>query len=358
MLFHLNSSTAGASLRHAPERALSAADIARADAKPILHRGDAFERIVARERFRADRIGDQLSLIVMRRAESRLWPQEENLEDLCRRLRCTDELGWIDDDRLGLLLPHTSQAHAQTLAEDLQRRLTNAAAFEVSSYPDSSRATAQPEPAPVATLLSPQFVLHLPWWKRVMDIVGATVALILFAPIFVLTAIAVKATSPGPIFFAQTRAGLGGKPFAMYKFRSMIADAEELKERLRRHNELSGPVFKIEDDPRLTFVGRWIRKLSLDELPQLVNVLRGDMSLVGPRPPTLVEVVKFDRWQRRRLEVTPGITCIWQVSGRCEIDFGTWVRMDIEYGERRSFWFDVWILLRTIPAVIGMRGAY
>ncbi|MCA8961910.1 MAG: sugar transferase, partial [Planctomycetes bacterium] len=179
-------------------------------------------------------------------------------------------------------------------------------------------------------------------------------------PIFAVAAIIIKASDRGPVLHWQTRVGKGGRVFRFPKFRSMVVGAEAMTDSLvaDNHHGDDGVTFKIPQDPRITRFGRILRKTSIDELPQFWCVLRGDMSLVGPRPPTLDEVAKYDRWQRRRLEVTPGITCIWQVSGRCEIDFETWVRMDIEYAERRSFRFDLSILLRTIPAVLGARGAY
>ncbi|MHC4481673.1 MAG: sugar transferase [Planctomycetota bacterium] len=198
----------------------------------------------------------------------------------------------------------------------------------------------------------------LPPWKRLMDIVGATVGLVVLSPVFLATAIAIKLTSGGPAIFKQKRAGLGGKPFSFYKFRSMVPDAEWRKAELTEFNEQTGPVFKMKSDPRMTLVGRFIRKLSIDELPQLWNVLKGDMSLVGPRPPTLDEVPQYDEWQRRRREVTPGVTCFWQVSGRSLVAFPDWVRMDIRYVLARSLLVDLGILLLTVPAVISCRGAH
>jgi lipopolysaccharide/colanic/teichoic acid biosynthesis glycosyltransferase len=160
------------------------------------------------------------------------------------------------------------------------------------------------------------------------------------------------------VFFTQIRVGKWGKLFSCIKFRSMYVDAEDRKDELITRNEADGPVFKIKDDPRVTRVGRFIRKFSIDEIPQLVNVLRGDMSLVGPRPPLPSEVRMYEYYQLRRLDVKPGITGLQQVSGRSDLDFREWVALDIEYIERRSFWFDLLILLRTIPAVISTRGAY
>jgi exopolysaccharide biosynthesis polyprenyl glycosylphosphotransferase len=202
------------------------------------------------------------------------------------------------------------------------------------------------------------FIVGLPVAKRVCDVVGAAIALVLFSPVLAAAAVAVKLSSPGPVLFIQRRAGLGGRPFSMYKFRSMYVDAEAGKARLTHLNERDGPAFKIRNDPRITPVGRFLRRSSIDELPQFLNVLKGDMSLVGPRPPTVYEVAKYRNWYCRRLDVTPGITCIWQVRGRADVTFETWMRMDIQYIRRYSLWQDLRLLAATIPAVILGRGAH
>jgi exopolysaccharide biosynthesis polyprenyl glycosylphosphotransferase len=193
--------------------------------------------------------------------------------------------------------------------------------------------------------------------KRLFDIVCASLLLALTAPLWIVTAVLVGATSPGPIFFRQTRLGRAGKPFVCFKFRSMTVTAERDKDRMLHLNETTGPVFKVRNDPRLTPVGKWLRRLSVDELPQLFNVLLGDMSLVGPRPPLPEEVEKYQPRQRGRLAVKPGLTCIWQVSGRSHIGFEQWVELDLEYIRRRGFWLDLQLLVRTVPAVLKGRGA-
>ena len=195
--------------------------------------------------------------------------------------------------------------------------------------------------------------------KHVMDLVGAFILLIVLSPLFLLIAIAIKLTSPGPVFFQQQRSGQNGAPFTLYKFRTMITNAEQLKHELEALNEMSGPVFKVTNDPRITRIGKWLRRYSLDELPQFFNVLRGEMSLVGPRPLPVDEVRRFsDLAHRRRLSVKPGITCLWQISGRNQIkDFKDWVRLDLEYIDNWSLWLDLSILLRTIPAVFAATGA-
>jgi lipopolysaccharide/colanic/teichoic acid biosynthesis glycosyltransferase len=205
--------------------------------------------------------------------------------------------------------------------------------------------------------LWPRLGVPTPLWKRSLDIVVASTALLLLSPLFAMIAIAIRCDSPGPVIFRQMRAGRGGRAFVIYKFRSMIQAAEEKRAALAAQNEQDGPVFKIRLDPRTTRVGRWIRRWSVDELPQLWNVLKGDISLVGPRSPTFDEVCKYERWQRRRLSVTGGITCIWQVSGRSQISFREWMRMDMRYVACRSPWLDLRLLVMTLPAVLSGRGA-
>jgi exopolysaccharide biosynthesis polyprenyl glycosylphosphotransferase len=193
--------------------------------------------------------------------------------------------------------------------------------------------------------------------KRLFDIVVSFVVLLLLSPLLAAVAVAIKVDSPGPVLFRQRRVGLQGRTFDIFKFRSMYLDAEARLESLRVQNEMSGPVFKMKNDPRITRVGRFIRRTSLDEFPQFWNVLHGEMSVVGPRPPLPSEVRQYKRWQRRRLSVKPGITCIWQISGRNNIDFDKWMELDLEYIDQWSLWNDIQICLKTIPAVLGTRGA-
>jgi lipopolysaccharide/colanic/teichoic acid biosynthesis glycosyltransferase len=200
--------------------------------------------------------------------------------------------------------------------------------------------------------------LYRTYIKRPFDMLGSLLGLVLLSPIFLLISILIRLDSAGPILFRQTRIGKGGRPFQFYKFRSMIENAEEMKDKLMHLNELEGPVFKISEDPRITSLGRFLRKTSLDELPQLINVLQGHMSLVGPRPPLPCEVEKYEGWQRDKLSVLPGITCLWQISGRNHIGFTEWMRLDIEYIRRQSLGLDFKILLRTLPAVLSRKGAY
>jgi exopolysaccharide biosynthesis polyprenyl glycosylphosphotransferase len=195
--------------------------------------------------------------------------------------------------------------------------------------------------------------------KQVLDFVGAALFLLFTWPLFLVTAAAIKIGSPGPVFFRQQRAGLNGRPFVMLKFRSMGTDAEQRKHEIERLNEMAGPVFKVTNDPRITPIGKFLRKWSIDEWPQMINVLRGEMSLVGPRPLPVDEVKRFDDFaHRRRLSVKPGLTCLWQVNGRNTIsDFKEWVRLDLFYIDNWSFWLDLQILAKTVPAVLRGTGA-
>ncbi len=342
-----------------------------------------FRRVVARERCRTDRTGDRFCLLSVEA------PPEAPLPDfylklakvLRQRLRLTDEAGWLDQHRVGIVLPSTAPRGAWKLAADVCQRLS----IESDSYcrvycypsesdeldqsitnrrttdatadtPELNAADGDIEPRPV-NALELLFVQALPAWKRALDIVGATIGLILACPIFIVVAALIKLGSPGPVYFRQWRTGRGGCPFQMYKFRSMVVDAEDRKRKLVALNEQDGPAFKLTVDPRVTRLGKFLRGTSLDELPQLWNVLRGEMSLVGPRPLPCDESNSCLDWQRRRLDVTPGLTGIWQVRGRSEVTFNEWVRMDLEYIERRSLWQDVKILAATVPAVVQRRGA-
>jgi exopolysaccharide biosynthesis polyprenyl glycosylphosphotransferase len=213
-------------------------------------------------------------------------------------------------------------------------------------------------PAPVLSNVRQK--AHYLLFKGAIDIIVSATLLVLLAPVFALIAVLIKCTSPsGPVFYRWRVLGTNKKPFVGYKFRTMVPNAEELKSTLIAHNQMQGPVFKMKNDPRVTPLGRFLRKFSLDELPQLYSVLKGDMSLVGPRPPGKEEADRFEFWQRRKLSVKPGITCLWQVNGRNEItDFEEWVRLDVEYIKSASLWMDFKILLKTIPAVLRGRGAY
>lgn len=195
--------------------------------------------------------------------------------------------------------------------------------------------------------------------KSSMDFIGALILIIIFSPVFFVTAVLIYLTDPGDIFYVAHRIGLNGKPFGFIKFRSMYMNADKMKDQLLEQNESAdGVIFKMKNDPRVTKIGRIIRRFSIDELPQLINVLKGDMSLVGPRPPLPREVAEYTLEDRKRLHVKPGITCLWQIKGRSEIPFSQQVQLDLEYIRSRSIFSDLIILLKTIPAVISGRGAY
>ncbi|MDB1944568.1 sugar transferase [Clostridium tertium] len=193
--------------------------------------------------------------------------------------------------------------------------------------------------------------------KRIIDIAGSLVGLLLLSPILIIVGMLIKLESKGPIVFSQRRIGKNGKGFKMYKIRSMVVNAEEIKGKLKEQNEMSGPMFKMKDDPRITKIGRFIRKTSIDELPQLVNVLKGEMSLVGPRPSLPNEVKEFEPWMLKRLDVKPGLTCYWQVMGRNNIDFEDWMKLDVKYVNERSFWLDIKLIFKTFFVLFGDENA-
>lgn len=194
--------------------------------------------------------------------------------------------------------------------------------------------------------------------KRLFDLTLGIMVMILLIPIFPIIAIMIKLDSAGPVFYKQQRVGKGGKLFSFYKFRSMVKGADAERELVKELNEQDGPIFKIKADPRITAVGGFLRRSSLDEIPQIINVVIGNMSMVGPRPALPSEVAGYQPWHRRRLEVKPGITCLWQISGRSHIGFNEWMRLDLEYLKNRSFRTDLLIFLKTFPAVIARKGAY
>ncbi|GAA0068016.1 TPA: exopolysaccharide biosynthesis polyprenyl glycosylphosphotransferase [Clostridium perfringens] len=193
--------------------------------------------------------------------------------------------------------------------------------------------------------------------KRLIDILASTLGLIVLSPIFLIISILIKLDSKGPIFFSQERVGFKGKTFNMYKFRSMVINAEEIKEKLKEQNEMSGPMFKMKNDPRITKIGKFIRRTSIDELPQLINVLKGEMTLVGPRPSLPKEVVEFEPWMMERLTVKPGLTCYWQVMGRNSIGFEDWMKLDVKYVHERCLSLDIKLIFKTFFVLFGDENA-
>ena len=356
---------------------------------------------IQRESARADRSGGEFALVLFRvRNRDRASLSTMRLaKTVLTRIRNTDDVGWYDAEHLGVLLPDTSATGAWRFADavsSLASQRSHRPLCSVYSYPTrwftDDEASTTPmlrnesgknngngdgryavrnlipyfldgvksgmdQPPSAVHRLESLLVRPLPWWKRAIDIAGASIGLLIASPVLGAAALGIKMTSRGPVIFKQRRAGLGGNPFMIYKLRTMVIDAEAKKAQLKAKNEQDGPAFKIKDDPRVTKIGKFLRKASIDELPQLWNVLRGDMTLVGPRPLPVNESDACEGWQRRRLDVTPGLTCIWQVKGRSQVSFAEWVRMDVTYIRRRTFLHDVSILAQTIPAVLMRRGA-
>jgi lipopolysaccharide/colanic/teichoic acid biosynthesis glycosyltransferase len=336
-----------------------------------LYSADRFRAALQRERARADRWEQPLSLLSLGVASAQHG--EDTLKTVARilaqRLRLTDEAGWLDSRHIGILMPNTPGWGAWTLADEICLEFPDSVALpqcKVYCYPSnwflgegSHSGELADEPAEQGTTeaMEPLFFQRLPRWKRAVDILGSSLFLLVHSPLLLAVAVLIRLTSRGPVFFCQTRAGLGGRPFTMYKFRTMVENAERLKEQIQELNEQEGPVFKIKNDPRHTTVGRFLRKFSLDEFPQMWNVLKGDMTLVGPRPPLHDEVAQYALWQCRRLDVTPGLTCLWQVRGRSQLSFTQWMRLDLQYVARQSPWYDAKLLLETVPALVTGRGA-
>jgi lipopolysaccharide/colanic/teichoic acid biosynthesis glycosyltransferase len=328
------------------------------------------------ERMRVDRNGSVLSLLLIRLPHGHAAVSDVHFMArlLEGRLRVTDTPGLLDDGRIAVLLPDTSTEGAWKVATDLSEVYPPGPSrpeCDVLVYPPHRRSrddeaeldTETEEGAELAAsddASEPSseffFATPAPRWKRVIDVVGGAVGLVVAGPIILGAAAAIKLTSSGPAFFVQRREGLGGRAFAMWKLRTMRQDAEEMKEELLALSQQDGPAFKLRKDPRTTRLGRLLRWTSIDELPQLWNVLRGEMSLVGPRPLPVSESQACEPWQRRRLTVTPGMTCTWQVSGRGSVSFDDWVRMDLQYAKRTGLWQDLKLIVLTLPALIFHRG--
>ena len=362
-------------------------------------------RAVTAERARAGRTGEAFSLLVFSWVEAD--EHRAGLRQLRRildtRLRITDQVGWLNGHHVGVLLPFADADGARSIVNDVmlsypascvpltcdvyhaegeRYQRPHRGPRDGGSGPDAlgprrlnpvhpaQEGRQQPAPAAAApeegadrahASQSIQALFNRPpqWWKRALDIAGATVGLILFAPAMLISMAAIRLVSPGPALFRQQRAGLGGEAFTIYKLRTMVVDAEARKATLMAVNEQDGPAFKLADDPRLIPVlGRLLRSTSLDEVPQLWNVLTGDMSLVGPRPLPVDEAARCESWQKERIDVTPGLTGPWQVNGRSRTTFVQWIRMDLGYVRKRTFLRDVGLLAKTIPAVIRRKGAH
>jgi len=329
-------------------------------------------RVMERERMRADRSGVPFAVLVFRFQRSQVSADFEAklAAALKSRLRATDVAGYHEDGNIAAILSATQELGAYVLGDhvaDALRSEQGALQYEVFLYPYRERQEPPAYPpaktVPGAVSAMPQSVEHLfvqplPFWKRSLDIVGAAAGLALAAPVLLAAAIAIKLTTRGPVLFAQKRTGLGGRVFTIYKLRTMCVEAESLKASLRSRSEQDGPAFKMKHDPRVTRVGRYLRKACIDELPQLWNVLRGDMSLVGPRPLPCDEANHCAGWQQRRLHVTPGLTCTWQILGGMRVPFPDWVRMDLRYARQRRLGADLMLIARTVIAAITHRASH
>jgi lipopolysaccharide/colanic/teichoic acid biosynthesis glycosyltransferase len=324
---------------------------------------------LSRERIRVDRNRSVLAVLTIELPANRATPADFDFlgRVLFRRLRITDTFGFLAERQVGVLLPDTTEAGAWKVASDICNVYPvghDRPDCEVFVYPDDPTShrdrTPESEQETVvedaATSIESLLAQPSPTWKRAIDVLGAMVGLMLSLPILAVAGVAIKLSSHGPIFYTQLREGLGGHRFRIYKLRTMQQGADENQSALRQHSVQDGPAFKMENDPRTTWVGRLLRATSLDELPQFWNVLIGDMSLVGPRPLPVHESLQCAPWQRRRLSVAPGMTCIWQVTGRSRVSFDEWMRMDLQYVRRRSLLCDMSLLLSTAPSVVVSRG--
>jgi len=356
-------------------------------AGPALHDGARrdFTKMVCRERARADRSGGDFSVVTFRAgttaAESEIL--RRIAKHLSERARIIDQYGWNGDSAVWLLLPHCPADAAEKIAQDVCKQVSGEpkqVSYELYHYVgdngrqnglseqaseldagrtgqiEVARGSAKSVDEQVQTL-APVVARSMPRSKRVFDIAMSAAGLTAALPIFTAVFVLIKLTSRGPVFFGQLRSGRGGKSFRMYKFRTMVVDAEALKSALRVQNEQDGPAFKIRNDPRITRVGRILRATGIDELPQLWNVVRGEMSVVGPRPLPVDETANCTPWQQERLDITPGLTCWWQVSDRwSNIAFSDWMRMDIRYARKRTLMTDLKLIVRTIGFMIRRRG--
>ena len=351
----------------------------------------SFSECLLKERVRCDRGGPNFCLLIFESTAAS--PTDRQIQEigaiLSEHLRITDELGRLEAGVVGALLTDTSVEGAWIVANKVVEMLpgdNSPPLASVYSYPSDSSSLSTPQGAQDDNSPDPQtdivkggdpvteaemadnaqrqdseslqrfFTQPLTWYQRLRDIVAASLGLLCLSPLLLLVSLVVKFTSQGPVLFRQQRTGLGGKPFTILKFRTMRMGAEEEKAALLSQSEQDGPAFKMTRDPRITSVGGFLRRTSLDELPQLWNVLCGDMTLVGPRPLPCEEIDSCSNWQRRRLDVTPGLTCTWQVSGRSMVSFSEWMRLDLDYIQRRSASGDLSLIVRTIRVVFKGTG--
>jgi len=329
------------------------------------------------EKLRADRSKAPLSLMIHRLAGATSARTTHLRDVLARNKRETDVIGYVGEGMFAVICPDTSEEGIGRFVDRIKSQIQGMSySVEVATYPDelfeglAAPAARAHGPSPLMLAGKDSSATGSYWLKRPMDIVGAAFALLAFSPLMLLTALAIKLTSPGPIIFRQTRLGKGGVPFVFYKFRSMVVNGDDrihreyvaslIKGEHEKVNQqdTADPMYKIKADPRVTKVGRFIRKTSIDELPQLFNVLKGEMSLIGPRPPLPYEAESYQSWHLRRvLDIRPGITGLWQVEGRSKVSFDEMVRMDLRYIHGCSLGLDLRILAKTVLVVLNCKGA-
>jgi lipopolysaccharide/colanic/teichoic acid biosynthesis glycosyltransferase len=344
-----------------------------ADPFHFLHPAEHFARLLETERLRADRSGDAFAVVVFRAGKAGMESLAQFATALRERLRTTDHAGRFGNDGrdVAVILWDTDIEGAHRFAAALREKCGKSLPeHEIYLYPtdppyfdDDGEPADQTgkfvirrenlhDPLPQVLPLEMLFVKPLPLWKRAIDVFGAGCGLLVLSPLLLLTAVLIKLTSRGPVFFTQIRDGLGGRRFRIVKFRTMSIGADARKAALRARSEQDGPCFKMTNDPRITPIGRYLRKSCIDELPQLWNVLTGDMTLVGPRPLDSREAREITGWGRRRMEVTPGLTCIWQVHGKSRVSFAEWMRMDIRYLTARTLLRDAKLIVQTAISVV------
>lgn len=332
---------------------------------PLLKNQREFQRALSKERSRVDRHGGYFGFIILRLCH--MHDAQTQIRQLAkvlyRRLRETDEMGHLGPGRIGVILPVTESAGTSLVLADVLRLATQAGLSidgEAFVYPDQDtgqrrqkRQTEQSAEDSIVVQAMPLAMVVDPYsrWKRAIDILGASLGLIVSSPIILVSAVLIKLTSPGPIIFRQQRTGYLGSTFTIYKLRSMVLGAAEMQSELQERNERDGPAFKITRDPRTTGIGRFLRATGLDELPQLYNVLKGDMALVGPRPLPVDEAAQCQPWQKRRVDTKPGLTCFWQIAKSRSISFPDWMRLDLRYVKKATFLLDMRLLAKTVMAV-------
>jgi lipopolysaccharide/colanic/teichoic acid biosynthesis glycosyltransferase len=370
---------------------LSHLKLSRTDSRILSEK--TFHRILERERSRTDRYGDMFSLLIFDTGKfNGKQAKEFAISDIiCQRVRPTDEVGWFKKARLGVILPSTPYKGALKLANDICQQIRTkeraTAVFQIFSYPadrlgkiDKNMelrfietnecvikgfSEVQKDIGNDADIFDcnrlaegskPLFEQQMPWWKRGIDILGSLVGLVLMAPLFLAIAIFIKIVSPGPVFFTQKRIGYLGRPFTMFKFRTMRVNADTIlhENHVTELIQSGQPLKKMDDkDPRIFPLGKFLRISGIDELPQLINVLRGEMSLVGPRPELPCSLQYCEPWHSRRFDTKPGLSGLWQISGKTTTTFNEMMRLDISYVNKRSFWLDMLIILKTFPTILS-----